>query len=808
MVLITRLSQKTASALSGGLVVLVAVLVMVGWHFDIGILKTLIPGYVTMRFNTAVALFFFGSCQLALGVSRYGKTKQVSFSFLMLAMSIGILTLIQYVFHVNFGIDEFFYLDADGGVSGYPPGRLAPVTAISFILLGLSVFFAFFKSQPWYRLSQILLVVTTLIPFQALVGYVLGIQTSFGLASHSRMAIHTAVGLIFLSVGFLSLMYRRGYMPVLLSSSAAGVTARRLLVAAIFAPPFFSFFERLGVEYQLFPEDFGTLLRVVGSVIFFVVMIWRSTEKLHQSLREQRRQQNKLVRKERDMTQALAAQKEAVRATQVKTDFLNSMSHELRTPLNGMKGMLALLGNTELNSLQKNMLQTMEASSQVLLNLINQILDLSKIEAGKIELSENHFELRSLVDSTIAIVDLPAREKQLILAPQIHTEAHGYYLGDSFRVQQIILNLLHNAIKFSDRGIVTLKIEKVCEVDSDSTLRFEIIDNGIGLDEEGVQKLFQAFSQVETTQYHAHSGAGLGLAISKKIVELMNGRIGVESKKGVGSKFFFEIKLKTSEFVKTPAHSLGESSIKTTEKIEGHVLVAEDNKVNQKVVCSLLETLGCTTKTVENGVAAIEALCLEHFDIILMDGQMPVMDGYEAARRIRKGDAGPENLRIPIMAVTANVVQGNMQNCYDAGMNDFMGKPIDFDDFAYKIKKWISRGRDVIDKKAIEVLQQLAGAGNKNLIRDLVNLFKQETAPALKDIRASIESGDFVSAAKTAHHLKSSCANLGAYKMQELTEKIEKSKLTANKEQMLEFVYALEQEFEIASSELQKLVAS
>ncbi len=286
------------------------------------------------------------------------------------------------------------------------------------------------------------------------------------------------------------------------------------------------------------------------------------------------------------------------------------------------------------------------------------------------------------------------------------------------------------------------------------------------------------------------------------------GGLALKVKKGVGSKFFFEIKLKTSEFVKTPAHSLGESSIKTTEKIEGHVLVAEDNKVNQKVVCSLLETLGCTTKTVENGVAAIGALRIEHFDIILMDGQMPVMDGYEAARRIRQGDAGPENLRIPILAVTANVVQGNMQNCYDAGMNDFMGKPIDFDDFAYKLKKWISRGRDVIDKKAIEVLQQLAGAGNKNLIRDLVNLFKQETAPALKDIRASIESGDFVSAAKTAHHLKSSCANLGAYKMQELTEKIEKSKLTANKEQMLELVYGLEQEFEIASSELQKLVAS
>jgi signal transduction histidine kinase/DNA-binding response OmpR family regulator len=602
-------------------------------------------------------------------------------------------------------------------------------------------------------------------------------------------------------------MPRRGYMPVLLSDSAAGVTARRLVIAAILAPPFFSFLEYLGVQHQLFASDFGILLRAVGSVSFFVVVILKSTEKLHQSLRDQRRQQNRLAQQELAMAHALAAQKEAIQATQVKSDFLNSMSHEIRTPLNGIIGMLTLLGNTELNSLQKSLLHTMDASSHVLLNLVNQILDLSKIEAGKIELSENNFELRGLVESTIAIVDLPAREKQLTLASQIHTQAHGYYLGDSFRVQQIILNLLHNVIKFSDRGIITLKIEKVSDVGDESTLRFEIIDSGIGLDEAGVQKLFKAFSQVKTAHDSNHSGTGLGLAISKKLVELMHGKIGVESKKGIGSKFFFEIKLKNSKVVNTPELAVTQSNAKLADRIKGHVLVAEDNKVNQKVACHLLEILGCTVRTVETGVEVIEALRIEHFDIILMDGQMPAMDGYEATRRIRKGEAGPENSKIPIMAVTANVVQGNMQNCYDAGMNDFIGKPIDFDDFACKVKKWISWGRGVIDKKAIDRLQQLAGAGNENLIKDLVSLFKQETVPALKAIRLHVEHGDYISAAKTAHHLKSSCANLGAYKMQELTEKIEKSKMTVNKDEMLELVYALEQEYEIASSELQKLVA-
>jgi len=757
----TKFPKKTIAILSAGSVVAISFFVMVGWHFDIMLFKTLIPDYIAMKFNTALALLFFSVSLLLLTVSTKRYLKIVSFIFLGSGVLIGFLTLLQYVFNVNFGIDEFFYAEVEGIGKLYPPGRLAPITGVCFLLLGASVYLAFFKARPLYRLSQILLVVTALVPFQALVSYGLGIQTSFGLAAHSRIAIHTAVALILLSIGFLVLMSRRGYMPVLISGTAAGASARQLVFVAVFAPPFFTFLERAGEKHQLFPADFGTLLHVVGSVIFFVFMILRSTGKLHQSLREQRRQQRRLIQQEREMLMhiqlerdAVAAQKEAIRTTQVKSDFLNSMSHEIRTPLNGILGMLTLLGNTELNSLQKSLIHTMDTSSKVLLNLINQILDLSKIEAGKVELNENNFDLKTLVDSTIAIVDLPAREKHLTLASQIHTEANGFYLGDSFRIQQIILNLLNNAIKFSDRGIVTLKIEKVSVLDNESVLRFEVIDSGIGLDEAGVQKLFKAFSQVQAPQERTQAGTGLGLAISKHLVELMNGRIGVESRIGSGSKFFFEIKLKNSTRTEV-LQTVGEQMpVKTVDKIKGRILVAEDNKVNQKVASSMLELLGCTARVVENGVQAIEALRSEHFDIILMDGQMPEMDGYEATRRIRQGEAGVENSKIPIMAVTANVVQGNMQSCYDAGMNDFVSKPIDFDDFSYKVKKWISRGQSVIDRKAIDVLQQLAGVGNKTLIKDLVGLFELETTPALKAIRFQVETGDFVMAAKTAHHLK------------------------------------------------------
>lgn len=804
MSLVAATSSRFMRATFGALVAFICFTVMLGWHLDWPVLTTLVPGYAVMKVNTAVALFCFAMVLMVLNSSWKKRLISVAWFFLILGFSIAVVTLIQYVFGANFGIDEILYVDREGVGKNYPPGRLAPVTAVSFALLGLAVFLVFFKRRPLYKLGQVLLVVTALISFQALVASALGMQTSFGISAHTRMALHTAISFVLLSVGFLSMTVTRGYMPVLVSSTEAGETARKLVAMAIFSPPFFSFLEYAGKKYDLFDPDLGTLLRVVGSVVFFVIIIWRSTDRLHLSLRAHRRQQNKLVQSERDLLkhiqqehEAVAAQKEAQRAGKMKSDFLASVSHEIRTPLNGIMGMLTLLGNTELNRLQKSFIQTMDTSSQVLLNLINQILDLSKIESGKINLLENNFDLKALVEGAIAIVDLPARQKQLIIAPQIHVNAVGFYLGDSFRVQQILLNLLNNAIKFSSNGIITVKIEKVNEVKDESTLRFEVIDSGVGVDEDSAGKLFQMYG-----------GTGLGLAVAKQLVDLMQGRIGVESKPGSGAKFFFEIRLKNSNVVAMSAIGEPGSSNQLKEKIQAHLLVAEDNKVNQRVISSMVEILGATVKVVENGMDAIEALRSEYFDIILMDGQMPEMDGYEATRRIRLGEAGAQNQKIPILAVTANVVQGNAQECYDAGMNDFISKPIDFDDLTYKIKRWVTRGRNVIDKKAIEVLQQLANGGNKNLIKDLVNLFKQETAPVLKTLRSQVQENDFAAAAKTAHHLKSSCANLGAYKMQEITEKIEKLKNTGTQEQLLDLVDALEQEFQLASSELQKYMAS
>lgn len=240
----------------------------------------------------------------------------------------------------------------------------------------------------------------------------------------------------------------------------------------------------------------------------------------------------------------------------------------------------------------------------------------------------------------------------------------------------------------------------------------------------------------------------------------------------------------------------------------GHVLIAEDNKVNQEVVFSMLKILGYTSSVAQNGIEVLEYLKKERFDMVLMDCQMPEMGGYEATLRIRRGEAGESNKNIPIMAVTADAIQGSAQRCLDVGMNDFTSKPIQFEDFSYRVNRWISRGRGVIEKKAIENLRALAMSGNKSLVKDLINLFKQETLLDFQKMRSHIEKEDFVATAEIAHHLKSSCANLGAYKMQELAEEIEKSKNSGTKPQMAALVDSLVKEYHIAADELQKYMTS
>ncbi|QDK36859.1 ATP-binding protein [Bdellovibrio sp. NC01] len=494
-----------------------------------------------------------------------------------------------------------------------------------------------------------------------------------------------------------------------------------------------------------------------------------------------------------------AANKKSQEMLKLKSSFLANMSHEIRTPLNGIIGMSKLLEHSPLNDRQMEYVETIKTSSASLLSLINDILDFSKIESGKFQLEETNFELASLLKSTVSIVEYSAKAKNLEIILDVQEEVPEFYTGDPLRIRQILLNLLNNAIKFSDQGPILLRVSKQeYEDHSSAKLLFEVIDRGVGFDHETRAKLFQSFSQGDNSMSRRYGGTGLGLAISKQIVEMMNGTIDAESVAGQGSRFFFSLTLKIAKY----DHSIQSiSSISSVKPLQAHILVAEDNRINQKVAEEMLGLMGCTCKVVENGQLAIQILQNEDFDLILMDAQMPIMDGYEATRAIRQGQAGTANKAIPILATTANAIKGDIELCLEAGMNDYISKPIAFNDLAFKIEKWIARGRSAIDEITVKKLKAQAGAHSEKFFKELVEIFAEDAPEAVSKMRIHLDSKNFEAIPPIAHTLKSSAAILGALRLKDLAERVERSKTEPITEQQLkllidsidkELIFALE----------------
>jgi signal transduction histidine kinase/ActR/RegA family two-component response regulator len=753
---------------------------LLGWMTGNEGLKRLYPSFVAMNPATAVCLAAAGTALIFIR-----SRPVISRTLAGLAVAVAAAKLIGLGFGVSWGVDQILFPDSLGGGDG-PPSRMAPNTAIAIGLLGLALLCGSARSRRAVLVSQIAAGVAAAIALFALLGYLLGMATLYGLGRFIPMAVHTALAILVLAAGTVAARWDMGLMVILRDRGPAGVLARTTLPLAILIPVGVGLLRLAGQRAGLYGTETGVALQVLASVLVTFLLLLGSIYALWRSDSLRREKEAALARSEQqyrlaedvgevghwrmalpsravtwshkifdivglppgkgvpdaagvlalyhprdrdrardaivkalrtgegwsfvirlvrpdasirhvrshgmtepdehggvaalfgvfaDVTDLEESRRAAEAATAAKATFLANMSHEVRTPLNSIIGFTdLLLDDPTLDERKRHQLAMVQKSGNLLMTIVDDILNISKLEAGKLELHPEPFPVEALIDNSTSIIRAIAEAKGLELTTWIDPQASPYHLGDEGRLRQVLLNLLNNALKFTASGSIKVEVQRVLATGSVDRLRFSVTDTGPGIPTGKQHRLFKQFSQTDASVSREYGGTGLGLAISKSLIDLMGGHIGVFSTKGMGSTFWFEVDLPRAEAPSPPEPSEAQAAADHAVARTARILLVEDVPFNQELAEAILVRAGHKVRIAGEGIEALKALAQEDFDLILMDVQMPRMDGITATRRIREME-GPKS-QVPIVAMTANVLPEQVREFTAVGMNGHVAKPI------------------------------------------------------------------------------------------------------------------------------------
>lgn len=518
----------------------------------------------------------------------------------------------------------------------------------------------------------------------------------------------------------------------------------------------------------------------------------------------------------RDITERKRDAEELVRLGKAKEQFLANISHEIRTPINGIAGMATLLSKDQNPEERETYLNAILNSAENLKVIINDLLDLSAIQSGKLKFEKIAFNLTDLLPALINTFTYQAKEKKITLGYTIHEKLNKIFLGDPVRLNQILNNLVSNAVKFTHSGSIHIHCSLEREQQSTCWIRMEVSDTGVGIPQEKLSTIFESFSQADASVTRKYGGTGLGLTIVKQLVELQNGRITVISKEGVGSTFIVLIPYDKAKNL-SKAGAVAKTQRKADLSITSlDVLLVEDNDINRLYAKSILKNWNCATETAENGLVAVEKLRSKDFDVVLMDVQMPVMDGYEATLAMRMME--PPKNEVPIVALTANATKADIEKCLAAGMNDYLPKPFTPDDLYRKlfdelkikptlpIEKRQPRPTPSGPSYNLDYLREVSG-NNQEFIQEMVQTFVTTLPQILDDMDQATKAKDWDRLSRLAHQIKPTFTLMGLQDLHKKVLQIESnSKARTNIDDIPDWVKVFIKQCNVAIAELSSLV--